>query len=102
MLFNGTHTCYPWACSTQACFVSVSLVHRPSTEIYHTCGTNYQTLHGDTDTKSRDDILWQSLQNTVTELFNDGEVDETIEIDISKDLEQMLVHAIDGIVHMLQ
>ena len=36
-----------------------------------------------------------------TEPFNDGKVDETIEMGISKDLEQTLVHAIDGVVRML-
>ncbi len=82
------------------------LVHRPSAEIYRTCadhiltrGANHQTLHGDADAKSHEDVLWQSLRNT--EPFNDGKVDETIEMGISKDLEQTLVHAIDGVVRML-
>ncbi len=36
-----------------------------------------------------------------TEPFNDGKADKTIEMDISKDLEQTLVHAIDGVVRTL-
>jgi tRNA ligase len=36
-----------------------------------------------------------------TEPLNDGEADETIEMDISEDLEQTLARAIDGVVRML-
>jgi len=79
---------------------------RPFAEIHRTCadrilarGANHQTLHGDADAKSHEDVLWQFLRNT--ESLNDGEADETIEMDISEDLEQTLARAIDGVVRVL-
>ena len=83
-----------------------SFQSRPSAEIHRTCavrilahGANPMTLHGDVDAKSHEDVLWQFLRNT--EPLNDGEADETIEMDISEDLEQTLARAIDGVVRML-
>lgn len=79
---------------------------RPFAEIHRTCadrilarGANHQNLHGDADTKSHEDVLWQFLRNT--EPLDDGEADETIEMDISEDLEQTLARAIDGVVRVL-
>jgi len=79
---------------------------RPFAEIHRTCadrilvrGANHQTLHGDADAKSHEDVLWQFLRNT--ESLNDGEADKTIEMDISEDLEQTLARAIDGVVRVL-
>jgi len=79
---------------------------RPFAEIHRTCadrilvrGANHQTLHGDADAKSHEDVLWQFLRDT--EPLNDGEADETIEMDISEDLEQALARAIDGVVRVL-
>ena len=64
----------------------------------HVRGTDHQTLHGDADAKSHEHILWQFLRNT--EPLNDGE-DETIEMDISEDLEQTLARAINGVLRVL-
>ena len=79
---------------------------RPFSEIHRTCadrilarGANHQTLHGDAEAKSHEDVLWPFLRNT--EPLDDGEADETIEMDISEDLEQTLARAIDGVVRML-
>ena len=79
---------------------------RPFAEIHRTCadrilarGANHQTLHGDADAKSHEDVLWQFLRNT--EPLDDGEADETIEMDIGEDLEQTLARAIDGVVRVL-
>jgi len=79
---------------------------RPFAEIHRTCadrilarGGNHQTLHGDADAKSHEDILWQFLRNT--EPLDDAEADATIEMDVSEDLEQALARAIDGVVRVL-
>jgi len=62
-------------------------------------GTNHQTLHGDPTSKSHEDVLSRFLRDT--ESFCDSEADETIEMDLTEDLEHSLARAIDGVVRVL-
>jgi tRNA ligase len=83
-----------------------SLDDQPHAETHRICadrimarGTNHQTLHGDSQGKAHEGILWQFLRTT--EPLADGEADTVIEMDVREDLEHALSRAIDAVVRVL-
>ena len=59
----------------------------------------HQTLHADTVNKSHEDIIWKFMQTT--EPLDEGEVDDTIEMNMEESLEDALARAVDGCVRIL-
>lgn len=79
-----------------------ALDDQPKATIHRICadrvlerGTNHQSLHGDAAAKAHEDVIWQFI-NQAEELA-DGEVDDTIEMDVAEELEDSLARAIDGV-----
>ncbi|VDB82985.1 unnamed protein product [Peniophora sp. CBMAI 1063] len=75
-------------------------IHRICADRVLERGTNHQSLHGDAAAKAHEDVIWQFINNA--EELAEGEVDETIEMDVSEELEDSLARAIDGIVGVLK
>ena len=59
----------------------------------------HQTLHADTVNKSHEDVIWKFMQTT--EPLDEGEVDDTIEMNMEESLEDALARAVDGCVRIL-
>ncbi|KZV62827.1 hypothetical protein PENSPDRAFT_657792 [Peniophora sp. CONT] len=84
-----------------------ALDEQPTATIHRICadrilerGTNHQSLHGDATAKAHEDVIWQFINNA--EELADGEVDETIEMDVSEELEDSLARAIEGVCRTLK
>jgi tRNA ligase len=77
----------------------LATIHRICGDRIVTRGENHQTLRADADGKSHEEVIWMFLQ-TSEELL-DGEVDESIEMDVEESLEDALARAVEGCVRIL-
>lgn len=77
----------------------LSTIHRICSDRIIARGDNHQSLHADTLAKTHEDILWQFLHHA--EELTDVEMDETVEMDLSENLEEALARAVDACVRIL-
>ncbi|KAF8650291.1 hypothetical protein AX16_005319, partial [Volvariella volvacea WC 439] len=81
---------------------SSSVSSMPPAQAHNICcdrilgrGEKHQTLRADTQGKSHEDVIWQFIQST-QELGGD-EVDTTIDMELTDDLEEAVKRAVDGL-----
>ncbi|KAK0460932.1 RNA ligase [Desarmillaria tabescens] len=85
---------------------SWALSLKPPSTIHRICGDRillrgdkHQSLHGDSQTKSHEEVIWQFINNT--QELSESEVDACINMEIEDTMEQAVARAVEGCVKVL-
>ncbi|KAK0212522.1 RNA ligase [Desarmillaria ectypa] len=85
---------------------SWALSLKPPSAIHRICGDRvllrgdkHQSLHGDSQTKSHEEVIWQFINNT--QELSESEVDACINMEIEDTMEQAVARAVEGCVKVL-
>ncbi|SJK97856.1 uncharacterized protein ARMOST_01111 [Armillaria ostoyae] len=85
---------------------SWALSLKPPSTIHRICGDRvllrgdkHQSLHGDSQTKSHEEVIWQFINST--QELSESEVDACINMELEDTMEQAVARAVEGCVRIL-